>query len=153
MATTKGKVTTTKSVFLTLAKAIFEAEKAPLAKWTDAYREFVRNGGGSVQAFATKWASDVKGSKYDTSTVSTIRQSIALIAWAEENILGGVAACSSMAQISATRGKASTKAKREPLRKVSTVTVNETEFARKMRKAGFSDRDIAVATKALFTSK
>jgi hypothetical protein len=152
MATTKGKVTTTKSVFLMLAKAIYLAERGVVPKWIDAYNEYKRNGAGDKLAFATAWAKATKGSKYDTNTVNTIRQNISLIEWANENIIGGANACSSMAIIVASRGGNSKKADAKPQRKVSTVTISDADVARKLRKAGLSPEVIAIATKAIFTS-
>jgi hypothetical protein len=152
MATTKGKVTTTKSRFISLAKAIYLAERSVVPKWIDAYNEYKRNGGGDKQAFATKWASDVKGTKWDTNTVNTIRINIGLIEWANENIVGGANACLSMAHIVASRGGNNKKADAKPQRKVSTVTISDADVARKLRKAGLSPEVIAIATKAIFTS-
>ena len=152
MATTQGKVTTTKSVFLLLAKAIYLAERGVVPKWCDAYAEYKRNGGGDKLAFANAWAKATKGSKYDTNTVNTIRQNISLIEWANENLIGGASSCSSMAIIVASRG-GNKKVEPKPSRKVSTVTVSDTDFARKLRKAGLSAEVIAIATKAVFTDK
>jgi hypothetical protein len=57
-----------------------------------------------------------------------------------------------MAIIVASRG-GNKKVEAKPSRKVSTVTVSDTDFARKLRKAGLSAEVIAIATKAVFTDK
>lgn len=129
MKTTKGKVTTTKATFITLAKELYKAEKAVVPKWCDAYKEYKRNGGGDKKAFASKWALAVKGTEYDTNTVDTIRINIGLIEWADENLKGGAAVQKSMAHIQVSRSpkNTSTVADKKPA-PVSVKTWNKAEY-------------------------
>lgn len=150
--TTKGKVTTTKAQFLSLAKGVKEAERSALVKWLDAYRVFVKDGSGDVQAWAEAWVRAVRGSDYDTNTPGTVRMNVGLIKWAEENIIGGANACKSMAHIIASKKPKPTKQATKQY-KVSTVTITNTEFARALRKAGIAPELIALAEKAVFVTK
>lgn len=133
MKTTSGKVTTTKSRFLSLAKAIYLAERGVVPKWIDAYNEYKRNGGGDKKAFASKWALAVKGTQYDTNTVDTIRINIGLIEWANENIIGGASACKSMAHIQVSRSpkNTSTVAVKKPA-PVSVKTWDKAEYIKSL---------------------
>lgn len=132
MKTTSGKVTTTKSRFLSLAKAIFLAERGVVPKWIDAYNEYKRNGGGDKKAFAKAWALAVKGTDYDTNTVDTIRINISLIEWANENIKGGASACKSMAHIQATRSPKATTVDAKKPAPVSVKTWEKPEYIKSL---------------------
>lgn len=155
MTKSKGKVTTTKSRFIALAKGVNEADSATVSAWLAVFREFVANGGGSLSAFAEAFVKALKGSSQDKFTVNTVRQSIAHIAWAEENIKGGASACLSMKNIVKQRSGSSDRAKATPKKKhtVSTVTVTDTAFEKALRKAGLSAEVIAIAKKAVFVTK
>lgn len=117
--TTNGKGTTPKSTFISLAKGIAQAEKGALVKWHDAYREFVRSGATDKLAWATEWATAVKGTAYDTNTVATIRVNLSHIEWAEQNVIGGAKACGSIAHIIKTKSGKGDKSKSEPRETVS----------------------------------
>jgi hypothetical protein len=155
MSKNQGKVTTTKSRFIALAKGVNEADSATVSAWLAVFREFTKNGGGSLSAFAEAFVKALKGSTQDKFTVNTVRQSISHIAWAEDNIIGGASACLSMKSLVKQRSASSDRAKPAPSkpRKVSTVTVTDTAFASALRKAGLSAEVIAIATKAVFVTK
>ena len=153
MATTKGKVTTTKSQFIALAKGVNEADSAVVLAWLAVFRAFVSSGTDDKRAFANAFVKAVKGTKQDKFTPETVRVSITHIEWAEENIIGGAKSCLSMNSI--VKMKSGGKKKAEPVKaqRVSTVTVTDSEFARALRKAGLSAEVIAIATKAVFVNK
>lgn len=68
------------------------------------YKEFVRSGATDKLAWATQYEKDNKGTKYDKYTAGSVRVNLAHIEWAENNIIGGAKACSSIAHIIKTKG-------------------------------------------------
>ena len=153
MATKQSKGLTPKSAFITLAKGVKEAEKAPVMAWLAVFREFVKSGEGDKKAFAHAWQVAVRGTDYDLFTENTVRQSISLIEWAENNIKGGARACHSMNHIVKQRAESNAKPKAQAVaRRVNTVTITNDEFARALRKAGIAPELIALAERAVFVT-
>lgn len=132
MAKTQGKVTTTKSQFIDLAKGVNGADSATVAAWLAVFRAFVKSGAESKSAFAEAFVAAVAGTKHDTNTEGSIRVNLSHIEWAEANIIGGAKSCLSMSSIikmkSGDFGKGKKPAEQKPARKVSTKTFTDAEF-------------------------
>lgn len=157
MAKTQGKVTTTKSQFIALAKGVNDADSAVVLAWLAVFRAFVKSGTDDKRAFAQAFVAAVKGTAQDKFTPETVRVSITHIEWAEANIIGGAKSCLSMNSIvkmkSGDFGKGKKPAEQKKSVRVSTVTVSDKQFASALRKAGLSAEVIAIATKAVFVTK
>lgn len=153
MATKDGKGTTPKTTFISLAKGVKESSKQPVLAWLAVYREFVRSGGGDKKAFASAFVKAVRGLDCDVFTENTVRQSVSLVEWAENNVIGGARACHSMNHIVSQRSESNAKPKvAVKPRRVNTVTITNDDFTRALRRAGIAPELIALAEKAVFVT-
>ena len=94
-----------------------EANESALDVVIDIYKEFVRSGATDKLAWGTKFEKDNKGTRYDKYSAGSIRVNLSHIEWAEENIIGGAKACSSIAHIIKTKS-----AGKKPVVKVKDTT-------------------------------
>lgn len=114
MATTKGKVTTTKSTFIKLAKGVRAGGSAALLAWCDVVDEYNTHDTEtvSVRAFSQAYEVALKGSEYDEYEAKVIAVQMGHVIWANREIIGGARACKSINHIiSQKRGDNKTKAK------------------------------------------
>ena len=137
LATTNGKGTTPKAKYISLAKAIALAEREPLHKWIDAYREFVRSGATSKLEWAEEMERSVKGTEWDTHPAGTIRVNLSHIEWAEENIIGGAKACRSLNHIVKSKSSGKTKPVSKGVEVASALTLTRSQVSSRLAKAGY----------------
>lgn len=119
-------------------------EKNALLAWVAVYDEFLRSGGGDERKFARVFA------QFCDYKAETIRQNLNRIKRGNESIVGGARACASMAHLRASLGEGKGAKVSAPSRKVSTVTISTDDATKRLRKQGFTERDIKDIISALF---